>query len=54
MNISCYGKFTRLCCYVNRKDEMKAEIELFDWLFPPNNNDFVALAGWPQEHQKTI
>lgn len=50
--ISDYGKFTRLCCHVNRKDEMRAEIELFDWLIPPNGNIRIALAGWTDQYQR--
>ncbi len=52
IEVSNYGKFTRLCCHVNRKDEMRAEVELFDWLIPPNGNIRVATAGWTYQYQR--
>ncbi|HEY9703521.1 MAG TPA: hypothetical protein V6C58_13815 [Allocoleopsis sp.] len=33
-NPSSYGQFTRLCCLVNKQDEINAELDVFRWLFP--------------------
>ncbi|HEY9702460.1 MAG TPA: hypothetical protein V6C58_08445 [Allocoleopsis sp.] len=36
-NSSSYGQSTRLCCLVNKRDEINAELDVFQQLFPSDH-----------------